>query len=364
MSNSRPDVLALILAAGKGKRMRSRFSKVMHHLSGRPMLDHVLDTLDGAGIEKLAVITGYGEDQVKGHLGDRADCITQEKQLGTGHAVMQADSMLADFQGLVLITYGDTPLWRADTIRDALDRANEPNTSGVVLTMRLDDPTGYGRVIRGAKGHVQKIVEQKDATEAEQLVAEVNSGTYCFRGELLREALKELSPNNAQGEYYLTDVIEILIRKGHRILAHEVADPTEAMGVNSRIDLAAAEQILQRRTLDRLMENGVTVVDPKSTWVDSRVEVGQDTILLPNTVLRGFTVIGEGCRIGPNTELSDARIGPGTTVRHSVIEGMNIENIEPGQQIGPFAWLVHSGNGSAVQRGNSPTRLGSGSRTI
>ncbi|MBI1784338.1 NTP transferase domain-containing protein, partial [Candidatus Sumerlaeota bacterium] len=206
-------VAAVVLAAGKGKRMRSRTSKVLHSVGGRPMIDHVLGSLAEAGVGKIIVVTGYDEGQVKGHLGERAECVTQAQQLGTGHAVMQAEPALKNFHGMVMITCGDTPLWRADTLRHALNRAQEPDISGVVLTMRLDHPAGYGRIVRGPRGEVTKIVEQKDATEDEALICEVNSGTYCFHSRPLFDALKLVTNANAQGEYYLTDVIEIMIRK-------------------------------------------------------------------------------------------------------------------------------------------------------
>ncbi len=342
-----PPVAAVVLAAGQGKRMRSKTSKVLHSLSGRPMIDHVLDTLEDAGVKKIIVVTGHDAGQVKAHLSRRAQCVTQSPQLGTGHAVMQAKSALKGFRGLVLIACGDAPLWRAETLREAVALAQDPKISGVVLTTRVDNPTGYGRVIRGHGGQVVKIVEQRDATEEEARVCEINSGTYCFMAGPLFEALKEVTKQNAQGEYYLTDVIEILVRRGRRVLAHIVEDPTEAMGVNSRVDLAAAEEALQKRTLNRLMEAGVTVIDPKTTWVDSRAEIAQDAVLYPNTVVRGRTIIGEKCRIGPNAELVDARIGDGSVVRHSVVER---HQIGPHTTIGPFAVLADGASGAATGR--------------
>lgn len=353
-----PSVAAVVLAAGHGKRMRSKYAKVLHHVSGRPMIDHLLDTVASVEADPVIVVTGHDEERVRAHVGARpqVQCVSQHEQLGTGHAVMQAEPNLKGFQGLVLITYGDAPLWRPDTIRGALARASDPKISGVVLTARLEDPTGYGRVIRDHQGHVQKIVEQRDATEDEARVAEINSGTYAFKSAPLFEALAQVTNTNAQGEYYLTDVIEILIRKGHRILAHIIDDYTEAMGVNSRRDLADAEIALQRRTLNRLLEQGVTIVDPKSAWIDSRVQIGQDSIIYPNTVLRGNTVIGEECRIGPNTELIDARIGEGAVIRHSVIEG---HEVGPDTEIGPYATLVGGRRGTRIAGNGTPSNGGS-----
>lgn len=346
---------AVVLAAGRSKRMRSKTSKVLHQLSGRPMIDHVLDALRAAGVERTIVVTGHDEENVKAHLGERAETVTQSTPRGTGHAVMQAEPILRDHRGLVVVACGDAPLWRPDTIRGAISMVTEPGISGVVLSTRLDDPTGYGRVIRGPGGEVRKIVEQRDASELEARVCEVNSGTYVFHAADLFQSLSSVTDQNAQGEYYLTDVIEILIRQGRRVLASVVEDSTEAFGINSRIELARAEEALQRRTLQRLLETGVTVIDPKSTWVDSRVEIGQDTILYPNSVIRGCTVVGEECRIGPNTELIDAVIGDGAVIRHSVIER---HEVGPDTVIGPFATLV-GGAGRARANGSRAAAVNS-----
>lgn len=336
MSPTSHEIAAIVLAAGKGKRMRSKTSKVLHRLNGRPLLDHVLTTLEAAGVSRTIIVTGFDEAQVRGHLGDRAECVNQASQLGTGHAVMQATPALENFNGMVLIVCGDTPLWRAETLRDAIARAQEPGISGIVLSMRFNDPTGYGRVVRDAHGEVKRIVEQKDATEEEALIREVNSGAYCFHSRLLFDALKEVTNTNAQGEYYLTDVIEILGRHGHRMLAHIVDDPIEALGVNSRIDLASAEEALQRRLVRHLMESGVTVVDPRSTWIGMDVQVGEDTTIQPNTILSDGTEIGGNCVIGPNTEVVRSTVGEGSVIRHSVIEN---QKLPPNSVVGPFVHL-------------------------
>lgn len=336
MSPAVHQIAAIVLAAGKGKRMRSQTSKVLHRLNDRPLLDHVLTTLESAGVSRTIIVTGFDEAQVRAHLGARVECVNQPAQLGTGHAVMQATPALQDFNGMVLIVCGDTPLWRAETLRDAIARAQEPGISGIVLSMRFNDPTGYGRVVRDAHGEVKRIVEQKDATEEEALIREVNSGAYCFHSRLLVDALKEITNTNAQGEYYLTDVIEILGRHGHRILAHIVDDPIEALGVNSRIDLAAAEEALQRRLIRNLMESGVTVVDPRSTWIGMDVVIGEDTILHPSTIVRAGCRIGGNCIIGPNSEIIQSHVGDGSVICHSVIEN---QQVAPGSKIGPFAHL-------------------------
>jgi len=333
LTKAPPNLAAIVLAGGEGKRMRSRTAKVLHPVGGRPMIDHVLATLEELNVGRVVLITGHGADQVERHVGPRAECVLQKKPSGTGHAVLQARPRLARFDGWVIVASGDSPLWRAETLRGAIAQAREHKLGGLVLTTRVEDPTGYGRVIRGHGAEVMKIVEEGDASEDEKLVREINGGAYCFRARPLFEALPEVKNDNAQGEYYLTDVIEILIRHGHRVQAHLADDADEALGVNSRADLAVAEAALQRRLLRRLMEGGVTIVDPRTTWVEADVTVGRDTVLYPLTILRGRTRVAEDCRIGPSAEVIDAEIGPGAVVRHSVVEG---GVVAPGERVGPF----------------------------
>lgn len=328
---------AIVLAAGEGTRMKSKLAKVLHPVGGRAMLDRVLDTLEAAGIGRVYVVTGFNEAQVKSHLNGRAECVTQREQLGTGHAVRMAESKLADFDGWVVVTYGDTPLWRTSTIVDSIKFAQDHELTGVVLTTVVENPTGYGRIIRDEDLNVSKIVEERDANADEKRVREINSGAYCFRAKEMFRALAQVKDENAQKQYYFTDIIGILIGEGHRIGAHRVLDPDEAMGVNSRIDLAAAEEALRRRRTHELMVAGVTIVDPNTTWIATSVQVGRDTVIHPNTIIRGSSRIGENCRIGPNSEIIDTEVGDGATVAHSVTRGAVIRE---GEIVGPFAALV------------------------
>ena len=328
-------VASVILAAGKGTRMKSELPKVLHPVCGRPMLDHVLGEVQGAsGGGKVYVVVGHKGELVAGHVGERAVCVTQAQQLGTGHAVMMAEPHLEGFDGDVLVTCGDTPLIMAETYRRMLERRHEKGYAGIVLTALLDNPTGYGRIVRGTDGTVCKIVEQRDCTPEEAAVREINAGTYCFSGRLLFDALKRVGNKNSQGEYYLTDVIEILIGDGHEIEGVQCHDWTEMLGVNSRKQLAEAGGYMRTRILDGLMVGGVTIVDPGSVWVEAGVSVGRETVLEPGVVLRRGTTIGEGCRIGPNSELIGATVGDGAVIRHSVVEGVTVE---AGATVGPFA---------------------------
>jgi len=245
MSSS--NIAAVVLAAGEGKRMKSDRAKVLHAVGGKAMLDHVLDSLDGAGVGRSIVVTGFREDEVRAHLGDRCVCVSQAEQRGTAHAVMQAEGELSSFAGAVVVACGDAPFLRSESIQGALELMNKRGAAGVVLTTILKDPTGYGRVIRTAGGEVEKIVEHRDASDAERAIGEINSGTYCFGGPLLFKALKEIQTDNDQGEFYLTDIVEILIRQGHAFGAFVMDDPTEAMGINSKEELATAQRVYAER---------------------------------------------------------------------------------------------------------------------
>ena len=326
---------AVILAAGVGKRMRSDLPKVLHEIAGRPMLDFVLGAVEAAGAERIHVIVGHGGDKVQRHVGSRAQCIEQAQRLGTAHAVLQAKPQLDGFDGDVLITCGDTPLITAQTMQRLTDAGKEGGGAGAVLAARLTDPTGYGRVICNARGAVERIIEHKDCTDDQRAIDQINVGTYCLDCSLLFEALAEVANENAQGEYYLTDVPRILYERGKPVQAVQASDESEALGVNDREQLAAAAH-LRRRALGRLMSQGVTIIDPATTYVDDPVEVGRDTVVEPFTLLRGLTVIGERCRIGPHCELIDARAGDGAVIRHSLLEGVEVP---AGGRVGPFEHL-------------------------
>ena len=331
-------VAAIVLAAGLGKRMKSELPKVLHPVCGAAMVSHVLSELEGAGVTRIVAVTGHKGELVRAEVGARAACVDQPQQLGTGHAVMMAEPALTDFAGAAIVTCGDTPLIRAETYAGLIAAQRASGSAGIVLTAVLPDATGYGRIIRGAGGGVEKIVEQKDANEAERAVREINTGTYLFDAQKLFKALKRVGTSNAQGEYYLTDVMEILLRDGERVEAVIAENAAEMMGVNSRAHLAEAAAVMNARLVRQLMEDGVTVVDPAATWVDRGVKVGVNTVIEPGCVLRGKTTIGEGCVIGPHSEVRDAVIGDACVVRHSVVEETRVPR---DTTIGPYLHVVN-----------------------
>ena len=303
------DLVTVILAAGKGTRMKSKLPKVLHKAAGKPMLQHVLDAAKAAGAKRNIVVVGFGGDVVKEAMGDQAEFVFQTEQLGTGHAVMQAAPLLKDEKGTVMVLCGDTPLVTGDLIAKLYEGHKAAGAKATVLTAIMPDSTGYGRILRTETGEVAGIVEQKDATEEQRQIKEVNSGIYCFDSQELFQALEQVGCDNAQGEYYLPDVLGILREQGKKIWAVAADDYESTSGINSRVQLAGAEKILRRRKNIELMDNGVTLMDPDSTFVDADVEVGPDTVIYPFTWLEGKTKIGANCQIGPNTRFSDTVIG-------------------------------------------------------
>jgi bifunctional UDP-N-acetylglucosamine pyrophosphorylase/glucosamine-1-phosphate N-acetyltransferase len=327
---------AIILAAGKGTRMRSRIPKVLHQVAGQYMVSHVLTAAKEAGASCLVVVTGHEAGLVEKSLGSEYLYAYQHQQLGTGHAVMQAEPKLPEAIDLVLVLSGDTPLLTSDTIKNLLDYHQEVAGAATLLTAFPADPAGYGRVLRGDDGQVLRVVEEKDATPKEQEICEVNAGVYCFQRQHLFQALKRVKPANAQGEYYLPDVIDILSKEGLGVAAVTAADPRELQGINNRIHLAEAEQFFRLRINEGLMLAGVTIIDPGSTFIDKGVKIGQDTVVFPFTFIKGNTAIGPDCQIGPNATLSDCSLGTGVIFHHSVAERAVLGD---GCQIGPFAYL-------------------------
>ncbi|HPD00693.1 MAG TPA: bifunctional UDP-N-acetylglucosamine diphosphorylase/glucosamine-1-phosphate N-acetyltransferase GlmU [Acetivibrio sp.] len=329
-------MMAVILAAGEGKRMKSKKAKVLHEICGMPLVKWVYQSARNAGINDTVIVVGHKAQEVKEKLGDEILYAFQEKQLGTGHAVMQAQEHFADKEGYVIVLYGDTPLITAETLKDAISFHKENNNSATVITADLDDPTGYGRIIRSGDGSVLRIVEHKDASDEEKNIKEVNSGMYCFNISDLREALGELDNNNSQGEYYLTDTIEILLNKGKNVKAFKIKDSNEILGINDRIQLAKAGEIIRNRILQRFMENGVTIIDPASTFIDQEAEIGIDTVIYPSTIIEGTTKIGEDCVIGPGSRIVSCEIADGVEVKNSVLLESSIDS---GTKVGPFAYM-------------------------
>ena len=332
-------VATIILAAGKGTRMKSDVVKVLHPILGLPMLSYpIAVSLDGIKADKTIIVVGYQADQIKEKFkNSQVQFVLQKEQLGTGHAALQAVPFLKTFTGTALILCGDVPLVKAGTLRTFVAAFEESPSVLSVLTTVVENPFGYGRILRGPEGWLEKIVEEKDASEKERSVREINTGIYCVRAPFLVEGLGKIGKDNAQGEYYLTDLVEIAREKGLRCSAHIVSDPVEVMGINTRIDLALANEVLRQAKLKDLMLSGVTMVDPKTTYVDQSVEVGKDTLLYPNCHLQGRTKIGERCVIEPNVKVSDSIIGNDVTLRSNSV--ITESKIEEGASIGPFSHL-------------------------
>jgi bifunctional UDP-N-acetylglucosamine pyrophosphorylase / glucosamine-1-phosphate N-acetyltransferase len=332
----RPDCAAVILAAGKSTRMKSRLPKPLHPLCGLPLSRHVVEACLAAGVSRTVIVIGHEADAVRAGLGDDLEYALQEQQRGTGDAAKAAESALSGFEGTVLVLAGDVPLLRTETLQRMMDHHRETGAAATLLTAFLDDPTGYGRIVRNADSTVARIVEHKDASPEERAIQEWNPSIYCFQARDFFTALRDVQPNNVQGEYYLTDVIGLFAQSGKRVGAVSTDDPREVLGVNSRVELAEVGRILRERILTELMLSGVTVTDPTSTYVDAGVQVGQDTVLEPQTYLYTGTTIGEECRIGPMTRIADSRIGNGTTIVASQVVDCEIGNEV---KIGPFANL-------------------------
>ncbi len=330
------DMVAIVLAAGKGTRMKSNLPKVMHRAGGKTLVQHVIDSVKSAGIFQVVVVIGCGAELVKTSLGDTYRYVVQTDQLGTGHAVQQAGPVIAAEEATVLVLCGDMPLISANSLTKLMQRHRENNAAATVLTAYFADPTGYGRILRDAQGRLERIVEEKDASPEVKRLKEVNTGTYCFNRDELFSALEEIEPNNVQGEYYLTDVLTIMLNKGLTVEIVDEAEAQEALGINSRQQLAEAEQIFRQRTLERVMAEGVTVIDPGSTFIDDSAEIAPDTIIHPFTIIAGQSRIGPESEIGPFTRIKDSIVGKKVLVQNSVI----IESyVGDNCNIGPFAYL-------------------------
>ncbi|KJJ41435.1 bifunctional N-acetylglucosamine-1-phosphate uridyltransferase/glucosamine-1-phosphate acetyltransferase [Bacillus subtilis] len=341
---------AVVLAAGQGTRMKSKLYKVLHPVCGKPMVEHVVDEALKLSLSKLVTIVGHGAEDVKKQLGDKSEYALQAEQLGTAHAVKQAQPFLAAEKGVTIVICGDTPLLTAETMEQMLKEHTQREAKVTILTAVAEDPTGYGRIIRGENGAVQKIVEHKDASEEERLVTEINTGTYCFDNEALFRAIDQVSNDNAQGEYYLPDVIEILKNEGETVAAYQTGNFQETLGVNDRVALSQAEQFMKERINKRHMQNGVTLIDPMNTYISPDAVIGSDTVIYPGSVIKGEVQIGEDTIIGPHTEIMNSSIGSRTVIKQSVVNHSKVGN---DVNIGPFAHIrPDSVIGNEVKIGN------------
>lgn len=316
--------------------MKSEMPKVIHKVCGKELVRWVIDASREAGADTVAAVIGHKAEMVSPVIGDSAKIVIQAEQLGTGHAVMQAAEYIRNAQGSVVLLNGDTPLITAGMIKKAIEYHEAQGNSATVITAVFDDATGYGRIVRGEDGSVLRIVEQKDASEAEKEIREINSGMYVFDGAALAAALNKLTSNNAQGEYYLTDTLEILRAEGKKIGGYTIEDNDEIRGINNRVQLSEAEAVMQKRINERHMMNGVTMIDPSSVFISADTEIGMDTVIASNVTLSGHTVIGKGCSIEMGCRIEDSVIEDGVTVLSSVILK---SRIGAGTNVGPFAYV-------------------------
>ena len=316
------ETVAIILAAGVSTRMNTQVAKVLHEVCGRPMLAYVLDACRNVGIKKLYVVIGFSADEVKEKFAGADDIIwvRQDKQLGTAHAVLCCKEHLRDFRGQTLVLCGDGPSIRAQTLKIIIDKHESGQSAATLGTAVLDDPKGYGRIVRDDYGNIQGIVEDSDCTPEQLKIKEINPSNYLFDNQILLQALERVKPENVKKEYYLTDAVCNIIATGHKVEAITAVPPDEAIGINSREQLSAASKIMQRRIQRKLMEDGVTIVDPDNTWIDARAQIGQDTVIEPFTYIHGEVKIGQGCRIGPFAFLRH-----GTVLKNEVVLGVYTE---------------------------------------
>lgn len=327
---------SVILAAGMGTRMKSKMPKVLHKVCGKPLSKWVIDASKAAGADKVCAVVGHKAETVKEVLGDVCEFALQAEQKGTGHAVMQAIDVIKNSKGEVVILNGDTPLITAETINKAIEYHKNNGNQATVITAILDDATGYGRIVRDNAGSVLKIVEQKDASEEEKKINEVNSGMYVFDAQSLVYALDKITPNNAQGEYYLTDTLEILLSAGKKIGGYAISDNDEIRGINDRVQLNEAEKIMQKRINEYHMRNGVTMRNPESVYIEDGVEIGNDTEICQNVTIKSGTKIGSDCVIGSGSMLDRAVIHDSVDVLSSVILESEVDE---GTHVGPFAYI-------------------------
>jgi bifunctional UDP-N-acetylglucosamine pyrophosphorylase/glucosamine-1-phosphate N-acetyltransferase len=327
---------AIILAAGEGTRMKSKTPKVLHKVVGKSMVEHVIDAADEVGCTRKIVVVGSGRENVEIYLSKlEVTFVHQAERLGSGHAVMVCDEEIHPDED-VLILCGDTPLIQGKTLQKLIDAHKKNNNACTVLTAELEEPFGYGRIVRDASGNVLKIVEEKDADTAVKQIKEINSGIYCFKGDLLKTYLKKIDNNNSQNEYYLTDMLELLNAAGFPVGTAVVDDFDDLRGVNSRLQLSESEAIFRKRINDYWMQEGVTFIDPSQTYIEKSVLIGRDTILYPGTHLSGKTIIGEDCEVGPNAHLDNVILGNVVSVKESTLADSSVDERTT---VGPYAYV-------------------------
>ena len=340
----------IVLAAGKGTRMKSKLYKVLHQVCGKSMVEYVVEAAQAIKPDKIVTIVGNGAEEVKKVLADKSEFVLQKKQLGTGDAVLTASDELAAEKGATLVITGDTPLFTSQTFQKLFDYHQSKGNAATVLTAQAPNPYGYGRIIRDDQDNVLRIVEQKDATAAELKINEINTGVFCFDNQLLFSALKKVDNHNAQGEYYLTDVLEILRNKGQRIGAYKMPDFSESLGVNDRSALAQATKIMQKRINKKHMANGVTFIDPDTAYIDADVKIGCDTLIEGNVVIKGNTEIGDDCVVTSGSRIIDSKIANNVTVTSSTVEQAEMDDfsdVGPNSHLRPKAIIrkgAHIGN--------------------
>ena len=329
----------VILAAGKGTRMKSSRPKVLHSLAGRSLIEHVLKTVDSLRADSVIAVVGHGADEVRTALAAHTslEFALQSPQLGTGHALLQAESLLAGKSGTVLLIYADVPLLQSATLSRLIEHHRASKAAATVLTTELPEPYGYGRIVRDAAGRIQRIVEERDASGSERAIKEINTGIYCLDLKPLFESLHQLATDNSQGEYYLTDLVTLYRQRNLRVETLALESAAELRGVNSRVDLADLARVLRERKNHELMLGGVTLEDPASTYIDADVRIGADTVIGPGVFLEGTTSIGEKCRIHAGCRLTNTHIADDVTILdHCVLVDARVER---GARIGPFAHL-------------------------
>lgn len=327
---------AIILAAGQGTRMKSKLPKVLHPILGQPMIEYIIKALHANEIKEKVTVIGHGADLVKETIGDQCQFVFQKEQLGTAHAVLQAESILKEKKGTTIVVAGDTPLIRPETFSALIAYHEKTGSAATVLTANMEEPFGYGRIVRDIEGEVERIVEQKDASPNEQAITEINTATYCFDNEALFEGLQHVNNDNKQGEYYLTDLVEIFRQAGKKVSAYVAEDAEETSGINDRVALVDATTLMKRRINEAHLLNGVTIEDPNQTYIGPEVTIDQDVIIKPGSIISGQTHISEGSIIGPHTEIEDCHIGAFSVIRQSTVFNSKIGNKA---DIGPFSHI-------------------------